>query len=72
VPSRFSKVQEALNALEPLDREIVALRQFERLSRAETALLLGISEDAGAKRYIRAPKKLRGILAAMPCGLEGL
>ena len=66
------QVQEALNALDPLDREVVALRHFEQLSRAETAQVLGITEEAGAKRYIRALKKLKAILAAMPGGLEGL
>ncbi len=65
------KVQEAVNSLDPLDREIVALRHFEQLSRAETAEVLGISEEAGAKRYIRALKKLKTILAAMPGGREG-
>ena len=65
------QVQEAVNSLEPLDREIVALRHFEQLSRAETAAVLGITEEAGAKRYIRALKKLKTILAAMPGGLEG-
>jgi RNA polymerase sigma-70 factor, ECF subfamily len=66
------QVQEAINSLDPLDREVVALRHFEQLSRAETALVLGITEEAGAKRYIRALKKLKTILAAMPGGLEGL
>jgi RNA polymerase sigma-70 factor (ECF subfamily) len=65
------QVQEAVNSLEPLDREVVALRHFEQLSRAETAVVLGITEEAGAKRYIRALKKLKTILAAMPGGLEG-
>ena len=65
------KVQEAVNSLDPLDREIVALRHFEQLSRAETAEVLGITEEAGAKRYIRALRKLKSILAAMPGGREG-
>jgi RNA polymerase sigma-70 factor, ECF subfamily len=65
------QVQEAVNSLEPLDREIVALRHFEQLTRAETAVVLGITEEAGAKRYIRALKKLKAILATMPGGLEG-
>jgi RNA polymerase sigma-70 factor (ECF subfamily) len=66
------KVQEALNALEPIDREVVALRHFEQLSRAETAQVLGITEEAGGKRYIRALKRLKGILATMPGGMEGI
>jgi RNA polymerase sigma-70 factor (ECF subfamily) len=66
------QVQEAVNALEPLDREVVALRHFEQLSRSETAQILGIAEEAAAKRYIRALKRLKGILATMPGGLEGI
>ncbi len=68
---RILQVQEAVNSLEPLDREVVALRHFEQLNRAETAVVLGITEEAGAKRYIRALKKLKSILAGMPGGLSG-
>jgi RNA polymerase sigma-70 factor (ECF subfamily) len=69
---RVLRVQEALNALEPLDREILALRHFEQLSRAEASRVLGIEEAAAAKRYVRALKRLKGVLAGMPGGLEGL
>jgi RNA polymerase sigma-70 factor, ECF subfamily len=65
------QVQEAINSLDPLDREVVALRHFELLTRVETAEVLGITEEAGAKRYIRALKKLKTIMASMPGGLEG-
>jgi RNA polymerase sigma-70 factor (ECF subfamily) len=65
------QIQEAINSLEPLDREVVALRHFEQLSRAETAAVIGVTEEAGAKRYIRAMKKLNAILAAMSGGLSG-
>ena len=37
----------------------------------ETAVVPGITEEAGAKSYIRALKKLKTILAAMPGTLEG-
>ena len=66
------RVQEALNALDPLDREVIALRQFEELSRAETAQVLGITEEAGAKRYLRALRRLKAALAEQPGGLEGI
>jgi RNA polymerase sigma-70 factor (ECF subfamily) len=66
------QVQEGLNQLDPLDREVVALRNFEQLTRAETAQVLGITEEAAAKRYIRALKRLKTILAARPGGLEDL
>jgi RNA polymerase sigma-70 factor (ECF subfamily) len=67
---RIARLQEALNALEPLDREVLALRHFEQLSRSETAQILGISEDAAAKRYVRALKRMKEILAQLPGGLE--
>ena len=58
------RVQEAVNALDPLDREIIALRNFEELSRAEAARALGIEEAAAAKRYMRALKRLKDALGA--------
>jgi RNA polymerase sigma-70 factor (ECF subfamily) len=69
---RLLRIQEALNSLDPLDREIISLRHFEQLSRAESARALGIEESAASKRYIRALKRLKSILADMPGGLEGL
>jgi RNA polymerase sigma-70 factor, ECF subfamily len=69
---RMLRVQEALNSLEPVDREVLSLRHFEHLNRKETAQVLGIEEEAAAKRYIRALKRLKETLADMPGGLEGL
>lgn len=69
---RMLRLQEALNALDPIDREILSLRHFEELTRAETAKVLGIEEGTAAKRYIRALKRLKDILAALPGGLEDL
>ena len=69
---RILRVQEALNALEPMDREILSLRHFEELTAAEAAQVLGIEEAAAAKRYFRALKRLKAILAAMPGGQEGI
>jgi RNA polymerase sigma-70 factor, ECF subfamily len=60
------QVREAVNSLELLDREVVALRHVEQFVRAETALVFGITEESGAQYYIRALKKLEAILAAMP------
>jgi RNA polymerase sigma-70 factor (ECF subfamily) len=66
------RLQEALNRLEPLDREILSLRHFEELNRKEAAQVLGIEEAAAAKRYLRALKRLKETLAELPGGLEGL
>ena len=38
------QVQQALNGMDELDREVLALRHFEQLSNAEIAELLGLSE----------------------------
>src|SRR5947209_8817170 len=64
------RLQEALNSMDALDREVLALRHFEQLSNAETARVLGIQERAAGKRYLRALKRLKEILADMPGGLE--
>jgi RNA polymerase sigma-70 factor (ECF subfamily) len=69
---RLLRVQEALNSLDPIDREIISLRHFEQLSRTESAQALGIEEAAASKRYVRALKRLKNVLADMPGGLEGL
>ena len=69
---RMMRVQEALDTLDPMDREILSLRHFEQMSLAETALSLGIGESAAAKRYVRALKRLKAILANMPGGLDNV
>ena len=68
---RLARVQEAVDGLDPIDREVLALRHFEQLGRVETAAVLGISQEAGAKRYFRAIKKLKAVLANLPGGPEG-
>jgi RNA polymerase sigma-70 factor (ECF subfamily) len=60
------RLQEALNAMDPLDREVLVLRHFEELSNAETAGVLGIEKAAASKRYIRALARLKEILVAIP------
>jgi RNA polymerase sigma-70 factor (ECF subfamily) len=69
---RMLRLQEALNALDPIDREVLSLRHFEELNRKETAHVLGIEEGAAAKRYLRALKRLKDTLADLPGGLEGI
>ncbi len=59
-------IQEALNSMDPLDREVLTLRHFEVLSNDETAAVLGIKKSAASNRYIRALKRLKEILARVP------
>jgi RNA polymerase sigma-70 factor, ECF subfamily len=60
------KLQEVLNAMEPLDREILALRHFEELSNGEVAQVLGLSKTAASNRYMRALGRLKEMLQGMP------
>jgi RNA polymerase sigma-70 factor (ECF subfamily) len=66
------QVQAALNSMDPLDREVLALRHFEQLTPAETAQVLGIKEKAAGMRYLRALKRLKDILTGLPGGLKEL
>ena len=59
------RLQEALNAMDATDREVLALRHFEHLTTAEAAQVLGIKEAAAGKRYLRALERLREVLAAL-------
>ena len=60
------RLQEALNSMGTVDREVLALRHFEQLSNAETAQELGIKEGAASARYVRALRKLEHILTSIP------
>lgn len=67
---RQRRLQEALNAMDPLDREVLVLRHFEELTNAEVARELRVQESAASKRYIRALHRLKVILTSLPGGLE--
>ena len=60
------RLQEALNGMDPIDREVLVLRHFEELTNAEAARVLGLEETAASNRYIRALKRLKEILAGLP------
>lgn len=59
-------VQEVLNRMDPLDREILILKYFEQLSTSEAASELGIKRSTAGKRYIAALKRLKQSLTAIP------
>jgi RNA polymerase sigma-70 factor (ECF subfamily) len=64
-------VQEALNTMDPVDREVLALKHFEQLSTSEIAEVLGLSKAGAGSRYLRAIKRLRELLSQVP-GFEEL
>jgi RNA polymerase sigma-70 factor, ECF subfamily len=65
------RVQEALNGMDPIDREILALRHFEQLSNSEAAQTLGLSEAAASNRFVRALRRLKKILMSAPGLFDG-
>lgn len=67
----LDQVEQVVAAMDPLDREVLAMRHFEELGNSEVAEVLGIQQKAASIRYIRALKRLRVILSQTPSLLEG-
>lgn len=65
------QVQAALARLDPMDREVLALKHFEQLTTAEVAEVLGLSKAGAGHRYVKAIKTLRELLEQLP-GFGGL
>jgi RNA polymerase sigma-70 factor (ECF subfamily) len=64
------RLEAALGRMDAIDREILALRHFERLSPAESARVLGIKEKAAGMRYVRALRRLKEVLNDLGLGWE--
>jgi RNA polymerase sigma-70 factor, ECF subfamily len=60
------RLRAALEAMDPLDREVLALRHFEELGNEEVAQVLKISKEAASKRHMRALRRLKEIFAVPP------
>jgi RNA polymerase sigma-70 factor (ECF subfamily) len=60
---RKRRLQWALDRIDPIDREVLSLRRFVYLTRAETAQVLNFTQAAVAKCYLRALDRLPEILA---------
>jgi RNA polymerase sigma-70 factor (ECF subfamily) len=65
-----AQLETALDTMDPIDREVLALRHFEELTNSEVAESLNIQQKAASIRYVRAVKRLKGILSQMP-GFSG-
>jgi RNA polymerase sigma-70 factor (ECF subfamily) len=59
-------VQSAIEQMDSIDREVLALRHFEELTNSEVAEALGIEQKAASIRYIRALRRLKEVLSQVP------
>ncbi len=60
------RIQDALNSMDAVDREVLILRHFELLTNQETAEALGLKKATASNRYLRALKRLKSVLSATP------
>jgi RNA polymerase sigma-70 factor (ECF subfamily) len=60
------RLQDALNSMEPMEREILILCHFEDLSNAEAGRVLGIEPKVAGQGYVRALKQLKEIMSRLP------
>ncbi|MFT4556054.1 MAG: RNA polymerase sigma-70 factor (ECF subfamily) [Planctomycetaceae bacterium] len=61
---RLARLREALDGMDEIDREVLALRHFEELGNNEVAEILGIQKTTASNRYVRALKRLKQVLEA--------
>jgi RNA polymerase sigma-70 factor (ECF subfamily) len=60
------QLQDALNAMGSMDREVITLRHFEELSNSEAARVMGVSPQAASNRYLRAMSRLHEVFKGIP------
>lgn len=60
------QLEEALEQMNSIDQEVLALRHFEELTNTEVSELLGIEQKAASIRYARAIARLKNVLARFP------
>lgn len=64
-------LQEALNGMDPVDREIIAMKHFEQLTISDIAQVLNLPRASAGRRYLKAMKRLRQILEDLPGFQDG-
>lgn len=64
----ITKVQEAVNSLQEVDREIILLQAFEGLNSTESAQVLGIDPSTARKRFGRALLRMKQQLVDLGLG----
>jgi len=59
-------IEDTLEKMEEIDREVLALKHFEQLSNQQIAALLGITEGAVRQRHVRAVSRFRRAFKSKP------
>lgn len=67
----LNQLRQAFDSMDPIDREVLALRHFEELSNNEVAAVLGLQKSAASNRYVRALTRLKALLTSMPAFRDG-
>ncbi len=62
----IAQLEDALEGLSDLDREILTLRHFEQMSNNEAAEVLGIDKSTSTKRYLRALRRFKDAIDQFP------
>ena len=62
----LAQLEAAVEQMDEIDREVLALRHFEELTNQEVAEVLGIDKSAASKRYVRALERLKDVLSRLP------
>lgn len=65
-------LQEALNSMNEVDREVLALRHFEQLGNNQVAEILSLTPTAASNRYLRAATRLSEILQRLNSGHDSV
>lgn len=60
------RLKSLLDQMDEMDREVIALRIFERLSNSEAAEVLGLTKQTTSKRFYRAIERLRETVLEIP------
>jgi len=60
------RVEQGIAQLNDQDAEIILMRHYEHLSNQEVAQAMGLTEPAASMRYLRAIRRLRGVLLSEP------
>lgn len=65
----IDQLRKAFDTMDPIDREVLALRHFEELSNNEVAEILGLQKAAASNRYVRALKRLKVVMSKVNPGM---